>query len=243
MKFTMKIVWKECNEFQIFSIDCVITDPPYNIANFAKNRGYHIQSMRKNSLINADWDEKSSENWSELLESVFKILSKKLKVGGNLIVFCSILKTGELYNWAKKYGLYYKTTGVWHKTNPMPRNMNLHFVNSNEFWMYFVNQKRTGTFNNNGKLLPDYFESSTPPVKERENFKHPTQKPLSITRSMIEILSNEGDTVLDCFIGSGTTAVAAINTGRNFIGFENNNEYFNIAAQRIERARLENLKS
>ena len=49
---------------------------------------------------------------------------------------------------ANEFGFYYKTTGIWHKTNPIPRNMNLHFVNSNECWIYFTYKTKTGTFNN-----------------------------------------------------------------------------------------------
>ena len=117
----------------------------------------------------------------------------------------------------------------------MPRNMNLQFVYSNEFWLHFVNQKRTGTFNNDGKLLMDFFASGVNPKKERGNFKHPTQKPLSVIVPLIKILSNVGDTVLDCFAGSRTTAVAAIDTGRNFLGFEVNRYYCDMANARIKR--------
>ena len=217
------------------SIDCVITDPPYNLGNIAKNRGYHLQSFRENNFVNAEWDNSSGEVWHNLMRDVFYFFSKKVKVGGNIVIFCSSFKVGELFKLAEKFGLYYKTTGVWHKTNPMPRNMNLHFVCSNEFWIHFVNQKRTGTFNNNGKLLLDFFTCSLPSKKERENLVHPTQKPLAVIVPLIKILSNVGDTVLDCFAGSGTTAVAAIQTGRNFIGFETNKNYCDFANFRIER--------
>ena len=55
----------------------------------------------------------------------------------------------------KMWLLFIKTTGIWHKKNPMPRNMNLHFVNSTEAWIYFTYKTRTGTFNNNGTVLHD----------------------------------------------------------------------------------------
>ena len=215
-------------------IDCVITDPPYNLGLMSQSRGYHVQSMRKNNFVTSTWDNANPETWRKLMRLVIRNLSRKLKVGGNLVIFASFLKIHDIYEAAIDYGFYYKTVGVYHKTNPMPRNMNLHFVNSNEAWLYFVNQKRTGTFNNNGKLIPDFFECSIPSTKEREGIKHPTQKPLSIIKPLVEILSNKGDTVLDCFLGSGTTAVAAIETGRNFIGFEIDSEYFNAAQSRVQ---------
>lgn len=68
---------------------------------------------------------------------------------------------------------------------------------------------------------------------ENKGENHPTQKPLSVIRRIIRTSSNESDVVLDCFLGSGTTAVAAIDTGRNFIGIERESEYAEIARQRI----------
>lgn len=63
---------------------------------------------------------------------------------------------------------------------------------------------------------------------------HPTQKPVALFEYLIKTYTNEGDTVLDNCMGSGTTAVAALNTGRNFIGFELDETYYNIANKRIE---------
>lgn len=63
---------------------------------------------------------------------------------------------------------------------------------------------------------------------------HPTQKPIELIEYLIKTYSNEGDIILDNCIGSGTTAVAAMNTNRNFIGFELDKNYFDIAIKRIE---------
>ena len=62
---------------------------------------------------------------------------------------------------------------------------------------------------------------------------HPTQKPLALMEEIIKTYTNEGDTVLDSCMGSGTTGVACVNTGRNFIGIELEGKYFNIAHERI----------
>ena len=64
---------------------------------------------------------------------------------------------------------------------------------------------------------------------------HPTQKPVSLCEYFIKTYSNKGDIILDPFIGSGTTAVAAINTDRKYIGFEKEEEYFDIAQNRLEK--------
>ena len=73
-------------------------------------------------------------------------------------------------------------------------------------------------------------------VVERDT-KHPTQKPVDLLRYLILTYSNEGDTILDATIGSGTTAVAALMEKRHFIGFETNKEYFDIAQGRIDEVR------
>lgn len=68
---------------------------------------------------------------------------------------------------------------------------------------------------------------------------HPTQKPVDLIEYLVRTYSNPGDTVLDPFAGSGTTAVACINAGRSFLGYELDTNYYNIALQRIERAKID----
>ena len=70
----------------------------------------------------------------------------------------------------------------------------------------------------------------------RFNNFHSTQKPVDLLEYLIKTYTNEGETVLDNCIGSGSTAVACVNTGRNFIGFETEKEYFDIACRRVEKA-------
>ena len=66
---------------------------------------------------------------------------------------------------------------------------------------------------------------------------HITEKPEGLIKFYLENSSNENDVVFDPFIGSGTTAIAAMNTGRNFLGFEKDKEYYEIAKKRIEERR------
>jgi len=72
---------------------------------------------------------------------------------------------------------------------------------------------------------------------------HPTEKPVKLMERLIRASSNEGGTVLDNCMGSGTTGVACINTGRNFIGIELDKTYFEIAKQRIKEAKFGIAKS
>ncbi|MBC8487055.1 MAG: site-specific DNA-methyltransferase, partial [Bacteroidetes bacterium] len=70
-------------------------------------------------------------------------------------------------------------------------------------------------------------------------YKHPTQKPVALMEYLIKTYTNEGDIVFDGFIGSGTTAVACINTNRNYLGFEIDETYVKIAQQRIKEAKMQ----
>lgn len=216
------------------SINLIVTDPPYNLGKFMKNRDTNLSKMRDNFFGAAGWDNMGLEEWKQSMDDFFSAAAKVMKKGSTLIMFMAIIKVETIIRLAEKHGFYYKTTGIWHKTNPMPRNMNLHFVNSTEAWIYFTYKTRTGTFNNNGVLIHDFIETSVTPNSERKYGKHPTQKPENLLLHFVTILSNEGDWVLDPFMGSGTTGVIAKRTNRNFIGVELDKGYFKMAKARID---------
>lgn len=217
----------------VSSVDLILTDPPYNIGNFAHDRGSQIHTMRPNHFTDSGWDDEEVDDWKILMDQFFESAAQISKPGTNMIVFMSYLKTPEVIEIAERHGFYYKTTGTWHKTNPMPRNMNLHFVNSTEPWLYFVYKKRTGTFNNEGKCLHDFIETSVTPKSERRHGKHPTQKPLALMDHFVSVLSNPGDLVIDPFMGSGSSGISALRNNRSFIGIELDEKYFEIAQTRI----------
>ena len=197
-------------------------------------RGTNIKGMRNNHFAYSGWDDLSFEEWSDVMRQFLKECSRVLKSKGALLMFMSILKVETIIEFATQAGLYYKTVGIWHKTNPMPRNMNLHFINSVEPWLYFIGGGRTGVFNNQGKPIHDFIETSTISYSEHKLGNHPTQKPKKILQHFIEILSNENDIVFDPFMGSGSTGVVCELLNRKFIGFELNEDYYQIAAQRIK---------
>ena len=216
------------------SVDCILTDPPYYLGLFMHNRNTNLAKMRDNQFAYAGWDNIEYEEWCSNMREFLKECSRILKPKGTLISFMSIIKVESFIRFAEEVGFYYKTTGIWHKKNPMPRNMNLQFVNSTESWVYFINRGTSGTFHNNGKVVHDYLESSVTPLSEKKHGKHPTQKPLSIMKQLINLTTNEGDIVLDPFMGSGSSCVAAALLNRNFIGIELNESYFDITSKRLE---------
>ena len=133
------------------SVDLVLTDPPYNLGLFMKERGTNMEKLRPNHFAFQGWDDLDFPTWSEQMKQFMAECHRVLKKRGALVVFMSVIKIESIINFAKDNGFYYKTTGVWHKKNPIPRNMNLHFLNSIEPWIYFINDGTTGTFNNDGK--------------------------------------------------------------------------------------------
>lgn len=215
------------------SVDLLLTDPPYNLGLFMQQRSTNLKRMRDNYFGAAGWDNLPAEDWEESMDAFFSAAAKAVRKGGAIIVFMAVIKLETLIALAQKHGFYYKTTGAWHKLNPMPRNMNLHFVNSMESWVYFVNGAKTGTFNNDGKVLHDFYESSVTPQSEKRYGRHPTQKPVELMDYFIKTLTNPGDLVLDPFMGSGSTGVSALGLNRKFTGIELNEEYFDIAVKRM----------
>lgn len=215
------------------SVDLILTDPPYNLGIFMHQRGTNLKKMRENHFAYSGWDDLDFEHWKNLMDVFLCECHRVLKKKGTLILFMSVIKVETIISLAIAHKFYYKTVGTWHKKNPMPRNMNLHFLNSTESWLYFINDGTTGTFNNNEKPVHDFIETSTISFSERKFGKHPTQKPLALMQHFIKLLSNENDIVLDPFMGSGTTGVAAIRNKRKFIGIELSPEYFTLASKRI----------
>jgi len=216
------------------SVNLILTDPPYNLGLFMKNRDTNLGALRENHFAVTYWDHIEQAEWEINMDEFFRESSRILKKNGSMLIFMSFMKVETLIKIAQANGLYYKTTGVWHKRNPMPRNMNLHFVNSTEAWVYFINKGKTGTFNNEGKVLHDYIETSVINVGEKKHGKHPTQKPLSLMEHFVKVLAHKDDVILDPFMGSGSTGVAALTHERKFHGIELDESYFNLSKSRIE---------
>ena len=211
----------------------IYCDPPYNLGQFMRDRATNLKAMRENYFGAAGWDDSDCNQWAETMNGFLSEAARVLKPGGSLVVFMAVIKVETFVRLAQENGFYYKTTGTWHKLNPMPRNMNLHFINSTESWIYFTYGARTGTFNNCGHAVHDFFETPVTPRNERSYGKHPTQKPVGLMEQFVGLLSNPGDLVLDPFMGSGSSGVAALEAGRRFCGIEVDPYYFDIASKRM----------
>lgn len=208
------------------SIDFILTDPPYNLGQHSTG---NIPLPGRSAMNNdvAEWDliDFNPEEWADEFIRI-------LKPTGNLFIFTSYNQLGRWYN-CLDHKFDTSNFMVWHKTNPAPKIFKAGFLNSCEMIFTCWNKKHTWNFISQSEMH-NFIESPICMRPERlSNPKHPSQKPVSILKKMIEIASNEGDVVFDPFMGVGSTGVAALTLGRRFIGVEIDEIYFNAAKERI----------
>ena len=200
--------------------DLVLTDPPYNISvdnNFHTMRGRH-------GIDFGDWD-KGFDLTSWIPEAV-----SRLKPGGSIVIFNAWRNMGEIASALENCGCLVKEMLQWQKTNPMPRNRDRLYVTSCEFAIWATKGKGW-MFNRQRETYENTIFKY--PIVSAKHRIHTTQKPIELIRDLILIHSNPDDIVLDPFMGSGTTAIAAIETGRKFVGFEIDKNYYSAACRRI----------
>ena len=175
----------------------------------------------KKYCVKTDYGSWDSDFTMENLEQFISEYYKKLKKGGTLIMFFDLWKISDLKNLLEKYKYKQIRFIEWIKTNPQPRNSKVNYLtNCREIALVAVKEGNP-TFNSsydNGIYMY--------PLQGGKNRIHPTQKSLSLFEELIKKHSNKNDTVLDTFLGSGTTAIACKNTQRNFKGCEISKEYY-----------------
>lgn len=230
----MNIIYNEDNlkgMDKLFSLGLrvgfVIADPPYVISR--KNQLHTMKDRKKprNGIDFGKWDKEFNNLY--WIRRAYKLLKK----GGSLVMFNDFKKSTNLIKTAEKVGFIYKDTLIWKKTNPMPRNRDRRYVPAMEMLIWFVKPGDKWCFNRgNPNYETGFFEF---PSESGSAFMriHPTQKPVSLIKKLIEIHSNQGDIVLDPFMGSGSTAIASLETNRKYIGFEIDNEYYKSSQERL----------
>lgn len=207
-------------------VNLIVADPPYVIS---KKSQFHTMKDRKNPRKGTDFGEWDKEfNNKSWIKKSYELLNK----GGSLLVFNDFKKATEIIKYAQSLGFVYKDTLIWKKTNPMPRNRDRRYVPDIEMIIWFVKPGKWTYNRQNAK-----YESCVISVPSESGGGckryHPTQKPLKLIEYLIKIHSNKDDLILDPFMGSGTTAISAIRTGRKFIGFELDKEYFESSIKRV----------
>ena len=200
------------------SIDLIITDPPYLMEYSSgwrdKNHKFSKQILNDNI----------SQGLGVIGESL-RLMNLLLKEGGAVYIFCSEHHIDLFKQVIEKY-FTIKNILIWVKQGGMG-DLKGSYIPCTEFIIFAVK----GTHILNGNRDKNVIRMNrVNPLKA----VHQNQKPLELINYFILKSSKRGDTVLDCFMGGGTTGVACLQTGRNFIGIELDKEYFKIAEQRIK---------
>ncbi len=194
-------------------VDAVVTDPPYLID---APSGAKVQTMRRDYL---------DEIYRNGLD-VGADLSR-LFVAPHVISFCNKKQIAQ-YIFEAEARDYVWTLLTWNKTNPTPFAKNNYLPDTEYIFHMWKGVSVRGDYSTKKRwFLTDV---------EKNDFGHPTVKPLSIIKTLVGNSSDADQTIADPFMGSGTTGVAAVQMGRDFIGIEREPKYFDIACRRIEQA-------
>lgn len=222
-------------QIQDGSIDLCVTDPPYWHKKspgkpYSERRQCNTKSAFSNSeLYNYDGEmiKGMSDFDDKCIDAFLTALAPKMKIM-NAYIFCSETQVPYYAMWAERNGYMFSIL-VWEKP--------LSIINKNRFSQnleYIVRIYDYGTALNRLDRNELYNRvKKSRPVDGADKI-HLTQKPVSLMEEFVLLSSKAGDTVLDPFIGSGTTAIACIKSGRNYIGFEINKDFYDKAVQRVE---------
>jgi site-specific DNA-methyltransferase (adenine-specific) len=183
----------------------------------------------KKYAVRTDYGKWDSEFTMEKLELFVNHFHRVLKDGGTCIMFFDLWKISYLKEQLENAKFKQIRFVEWIKTNPQPVNSSVNYLtNCREIALLGI-KKSKPTFNSKyDKGIYEY------PIYGGKDRFHPTQKSLPLFEDLIKKHSNEGDIILDCFLGSGTTALAARNTGRKFIGCELDQNYFKKTLDRMK---------
>lgn len=243
------------------SVDLIIADPPYNLSKGAKwkwDNSVKLEGMGGNwDKVMVDWDNMSlKEYWqftSAWLHETRRILSPK----GSMWIFGTYHNIGIINVLCQIERIEIINEIIWYKRNAFPNLSGRRITASHEtiLWChknsgnkreYYFNYdySKNGDFpgdqlKNPGKQMRTVWDISNNKDKEELAYgKHPTQKPLKILKRMIKLSSTSESTVLAPFAGNGSECVAAKETGRKYIGYEVNEEYYKIAQERLKNVKL-----
>lgn len=224
----------QCSDYRDFlqsldrnSVDLALTDPPYTVS---RKTGF---SSVKNgvqrfavSMDFGEWDHQQIDLAAFATET-YRVLRR----GGTVIVWYDLWKISHVYEELAGAGFKMLRLIVWNKTNPVPLNSKrIYLSNSREMAVVGV-KGGSPTFNS----AYDSGDYSYPIPRHGGKRIHPTQKPLDLFRELIHKHSNPGDLVIDPFLGSGTTAVAAIQEDRQFTGCDIDEFYTEAAQNRLRQ--------
>ena len=236
--------FEELKQIKTETVDMIFADPPY----FLSNDGITCKSGRMVSVNKGSWDKiadvsekhKFNRKWIRLCKRV-------LKPNGTIWISGTLHNIYSIGMALEQEGFKIINNITWQKTNPPPNLACRCFTHSTEtiLWAQKNDKKAKHYFNydlmkemNSGKQMKDVWTGSLTKHSEKKAGKHPTQKPEYLLERIVLASTKEEDVILDPFMGSGTTGVVAKRLGRQFVGIEKNEEYYQIAKRRIENEKF-----
>ena len=216
----------DCREVlaQLEAADHVISDPPYEAV--MQNKWGVLSKQAPSSHVRHE--EIGFEAIDHMREEVTRLLVSRCE--GWAVLFCMAEGVRAWRDEIEAAGAKYKRAMVWIKPDAMPQFNGQGPSVGHEMMVSAWCGKGHSSWNGGGR--PGVFTYN----KNTQGAVHPTQKPLPLMKALVSLFSNEGQTVLDPFMGSGTTGVACVELGRNFVGIEQNSQHFDAACKRIEDA-------
>lgn len=204
------------------SIDCIYVDVPYLLGKGGGNDSELSKRAKKrnNELIDAD----ITNDFDYAILNEFIRISKKV----NIFIWCSRLQIPKILKFFIFENKYNWDLLTWNKSNPIPVTNNV-WLSDIEYCLYF---RESGVRLNDGYENKSKWYCSPINQKDKAEYEHPTIKPLELVKRHLKHATNPNDVVLDCFLGSGTTYIAALEEGRRCIGFEKEKKYYDIAINR-----------
>jgi DNA modification methylase len=219
------------------SVDCVITDPPYGIDVDMQGGLECVNHVRDKGTVDND---QSLEDSLDLFRDVLTVARTKMTNSGHLYVFASWKTYAEFATLISNAGFEIRNCLVWKKKN---KNHTPGFTGDKPLYGY-NHEFCIFAVAGGGRPLTEPQEDvlSYPEARFEDTAKteteHPTQKPVGLLSRLVELSTHPGDTILDPFMGSGTTAVAAIQNDREYVGFEVDVEnYRDVIERRIGEAK------
>ena len=207
-------------------IKLIVTDPPYSLPSWTG--GGFMDASKADWIAEMDVDNLSRGYSIE----AFADLAERIQDGKiNAYFFCNKLQIPDYFKvYVEKKKCKFDILS-WHKSNAMP-TFKGKYLTDTEYILYFRNKGGCNPKNYDDAktwFLGDINQS------DKKKWKHPTIKPLTIVKTLIRNSSEEGDLVFDGFLGSGTTRVAAYAEGRDFVGCELDEKWFNVQQERYEK--------
>lgn len=226
------------------SITTIFADPPYNLS----NGGITCKAGRMVSVNKGDWDKSQGfEKDYQFTYNWIKECHRVLKPNGTIWISGTMHNIYQVGYALQSLGFHIINEIVWYKPNAPPNLACKCFAHSHEtlIWAkkgkaekhhfnYSLMKEWMDKFSPSGRQMRSLWNIPLTPQNEKNNGKHPTQKPIELLQRIISASSKKGDLILDPFNGSGTTGIVARHLSRQYVGIDKEKEFLDLTIRRLK---------